>query len=391
VIHFEIFFCRPLAFGVFARLALHCSLPTVAWQVHDNLMDALAAVAAAERPFSPPAHQRLTELQRWSIIALHNDGRSNAYIAKRLRVHRHTVRRVLRRWRASGAVHSGARRGRPRCTDEALDTAIAFTARVDIFTSARQVRRKLQLETSISTIDRRLQEAGLFGHVAAHKRAYSEAEVAKRLSFAEGYKGWSKEKWSTVLFSDEKCFYGKGFCGRIWVRREKGERYNPMYTVHKTAHPVKVNVWACFCGRGAGYIYIFNETMDAVLMKKILSANLLPSAALYFEDDPPEQWWLLHDNDKKFTSGRVKEFLHSKGVSLIDFPPYSPDLNPMENLWATLQRAVEKHQCETEDELQDCIADEWENLDQQALLTLADSMPARCQAVIAARGWHTKY
>jgi transposase len=354
-------------------------------------MDALSAAAAAACPLSPPSNERLTELQRWSIVALHNDGRNNAYIAEHLGVHRHTVRRVLRRWRASGAVHSGARQGRPRCTDEALDTAIAFTARVDIFTSPRQIKRKLQLEPSISTIDRRLQEAGLFGRVAAHKRSYSEAEVRKRLSFAEGYKDWSVEKWSTVLMSDEKCFFGNGFCGRIWVRREKGERYNPKYTVHKVAHPVKVNVWACFCGRGPGYIYIFNETMDAVLMKKILSENLLPSAALYFEDDPPEQWWLLHDNDKKFNSALVKEFLHTRGVSLIEFPPYSPDLNPMENLWDTMARAVEKHSCETIEELQDAVAEEWEKLDRSALLKLAESMPARCQAVIDVRGWHTKY
>lgn len=354
-------------------------------------MDALAAVAAAARPPSPPMPQRLTELQRWSIVALHNDGRSKAYIAEHLGVHRHTVRKVLRRFRTCGGVHSGARSGRPRCTDEALDTALAFTARVDVFTSPRQIKRKLELDISPRTIDRRLQEAGLFGRVAAHKRAYSAEEVRKRLSFAEGYKDWTKEKWSTVLFSDEKCFYGKGFCGRIWVRREKGQRLNPQYTVHKKGHPVKVNVWACFCGRGTGYMYIFNETMDAVLMKSILADHLLPSAARHFNDDPPEQWWLLHDNDKKFNSGVVKAFLHSKGVSLIDFPPYSPDLNPMENLWDTMARAVEKHACETMEELQDVVADEWDKLDKDALLKLADSMPARCKAVIDARGWHTKY
>jgi transposase len=354
-------------------------------------MEALAAAAAAARPLSPPPGQRLTELQRWSIVALHNDGRSKAYIAEQLGVHRNTVRLVLRRFRVAGAVHSGSRKGRQRCTDEAVDTAICFTARVDVFTSPRQIKRKLNLDVSISTIDRRLQEAGLFGRVAAHKRAYTEAERRKRLSFAEGYKDWTVDQWNRVLFSDEKCFYGKGFCGRIWVRREKGERLNPMYTVHKTAHPVKVNVWACFCGRGVGYMYIFNENMDAVLMKKILNANLIPSADLLFDADPPEQWFLLHDNDKKFNSRLVQEFLHNKGVTTIDFPPYSPDLNPMENLWSMVAREVEKHACETMEELQDVVADEWDKVDKKDLLTLANSMPSRCKAVIDARGWHTKY
>jgi len=36
----------------------------------------------------------------------------------------------------------------------------------------------------------------------------------------------------------------------------------------------------------------------------------------------------------------VTEQLHTLGASKLDFPPYSPDLNPIENLWATMARAV---------------------------------------------------
>jgi hypothetical protein len=245
------------------------------------------------------------------------------------------------------------------------------------------------LDCSPRTVDRRLQEVGLFGRVARHKRDYSPAELRKRLSFAEGYKDWTVEQWSKVLFSDEKCFYGKGFCGRIWVRRERGAALEPQYTVHKQAHPVKVNVWACFAASGQGYCYIFNENMDAVLMKRVLSDNLLPSAELCFR--LPEQWFLLHDNDKKFQSHKVREFLHEKGVTTLEFPPYSPDLNPIENLWDHMARPVEKHQCETLEELQDCIATAWDEVDKEYMKALAHSMPARCAAVIQAAGWHTKY
>ena len=68
------------------------------------------------------------------------------------------------------------------------------------------------------TIDRRMYEAGLLGRVARHKAQrdshYFADEIRKRLSFADGYGGW-KEQWNHVLLSDKKCFYGKGFCGRI--------------------------------------------------------------------------------------------------------------------------------------------------------------------------------
>jgi transposase len=367
-------------------------------------MDALAAAAAAAAPapvaaapapapaLAPPrSHANIDEERRWAIIALWKDGQTRTTIARKLSVHKETVARWIAQYQATGAVRPKKRSGRPRCTDEALDVAIAFTARVDVFTSPRQIVRKLELDISADTVDRRLQEAGLFGRVARHKRAYSDAERQKRLSFANGYKDWTREQWEKVLFSDEKCFYGQGFCGRVWVRRPVGEALNPEYCVNKIAHPVKVNVWACFCAAGVGYSHIFNENMDAQLMKQILKDNLLPSARLHFRADPPEQWFLLHDNDKKFTSNAVKQQLHNDGVTTIDFPPYSPDLNPIENLWNTLQRQVETHTCDTMEKLQDVIADEWAKIDNELLRKLAHSMPQRCADVIVADGWHTMY
>jgi transposase len=353
-------------------------------------MDVLAAAADLVRADSPPAAargQRTTTEQRWSVVALHKDERSNSYIARKLLINRATVRDILERYDATGSPLSGKRKGRPRCTDEALDTAIAFTARVDVFTSPRQIKRKLNLEASIDTVDRRLQQAGLFGRVARHKPDYTPAQRQARIRFARHYRALD---WTNVLFSDEKCFYGRGFCGQTWVRREPGTALQPEYCVTKKAHPIKVNVWGCFTSQGMGYTYIFNENLDAALMKRILTDNLVPSAELHIAK-PGVQWYVLHDNDKKSKSNLVQDLLFAKGVTALDFPPYSPDLNPMENLWATLARAVERYQADTIEALQDAVEAEWNKIDIAHLRNLVASMPSRCDAVILANGWHTSY
>jgi transposase len=342
--------------------------------------------------YSPSITHYISVEKRWAIIALWKNGDTRVDISNKLYVERHSVSRWIQRYQETGTVEDKGGRGRKRKTDEETDILIATAARIDKFTSPRQIKRNYELnDLSARTIDRRLQEAGLFGRVARHKRDYSEEERRKRLSFANGYKDWTIEQWEKVLFSDEKCFYGKGFCGRIWVRRPIGEALNPEYCVNKISHPVKVNVWACFCSSGVGYCHIFNEILDGTLLKNILSDNLIPSAHLHFSSDPPEQWFLLHDNDKKFTSDVVKAQLHRTGVTTIDFPPYSPDLNPIENLWNVLAREVEKHNCDTLEILQDVIAEKWEKIDKNLLKSLVHSMPSRCRAVIDANGWHTKY
>jgi len=94
----------------------------------------------------------------------------------------------------------------------------------------------------------------------------------------------------------------------------------------------------CFSGKGIGYGYIFNENMDASLLKGILGTHLIETAELHYDVEHAEEWWFLQDNDPKHKSTLVRTWLFNHGIQCIEFPPYSPDLNPIEHLWADLAR-----------------------------------------------------
>lgn len=361
-------------------------------QRHPSCAAAAAPAPPAPPLFPLPRQKHLSTVERAAISVLHLQGLTRQAIGQQTATSQPTVRHWIQQYEQTGDVKDEPRCGRPRCTDEAMDTAIVGAAYAENnFCTPRGLKRKYQFEPSARTIDRRLREVNLFGRVARHQRKFSDADRQKRLSFAEGYASWTAEQWERVLFSDEKKFKGEGFMGQVWVRRPPGEALNPAYCVDKLPHPVKLNVWGCFCAAGVGYLYVFNENMDAALLKRIFaSGHLLESA----EDRglmEGGEWWLLQDNDPKHKSKEVQTWLHNHGVSLLDFPPYSPDLNPMENLWSNLARRVEARPASTIEELQDVIAEEWERTSPALLRKLARGMPKRCKAVIDAKGEHTKY
>ena len=67
--------------------------------------------------------------------------------------------------------------------------------------------------------------------------------------------------------------------------------------------------------------------MDAPFYIKILQ-NHLPAARQQYA----QQWSFQQDNDPKHRSKVVKEFLDCEVPKIIDWPPNSPDLNPMVNV-----------------------------------------------------------
>jgi len=49
------------------------------------------------------------------------------------------------------------------------------------------------------------------------------------------------------------------------------------------------------------------------------------------------------DNASFHKSQKTKELIEQKGARLLYLPPYSPDLNPIENYWALLKTYVRKY------------------------------------------------
>lgn len=83
---------------------------------------------------------------------------------------------------------------------------------------------------------------------------------------------------------------------------------------------------------------VFQGTTDSAVFEDFI-AQLLQHCGRW----PEPKSVLIMDNASFHHSDRVKEMCHEAGVKLVFLPPYSPDLNPIEEFFGTLKRFIKKN------------------------------------------------
>jgi hypothetical protein len=88
----------------------------------------------------------------------------------------------------------------------------------------------------------------------------------------------------------------------------------------------------------------------------------------------------------------VCDFLQDRNVSVLPWLAKSPDLNPIEHVWDLLDRRVGARANPPRNvrKLAGALVEEWDNISQQELANLVQSM-RRCTAVLNAAGVLTRY
>ena len=327
---------------------------------------------------------QLTTVERAAIITLHGIGWTGRDIAQELHCDEHAVTRWVQRWQETHSFEDAERSGRPRCTSDDTDQDIGLYSDAHVNDTPRDIVRALELPVDRRTVRRRLNEIDLHCSV---QRAEHE-NVRARLSFAEGYSRWTEDEWSRVLFSDETHF-PLGHHGREYVQRPPGAGLDPKYTRKENERlEGKVSLWGCICAEGLGHAELYVDTLNAHRYQTILGLNLVSSAHQFW---PKGQWWFQQDNWTVHTAGTSRDWFHNHGVDLIEWPAWSPDLNPIEELWNDLKRRVYGRHPQTMEQLEQFITEEWAATDLNFIARICRNMPHRLQQVISNDGHKIPY
>ncbi|MGK1266944.1 transposase, partial [Klebsiella pneumoniae] len=139
---------------------------------------------------------------------------------------------------------------------------------------------------------------------------------------------WRKRtQWSKVLFSDESKFcISFGNQGpRVW--RKSGEAQNPCCLKSSVKFPQSVMIWAAMSSAGVGPLCFLKSTVNAAIYQEILEHFMLPSADKLYGD---ADFIFQQDLAPAHTAKGTKSWFNDHGVTVLDWPANSPDLNPIE-------------------------------------------------------------
>ncbi|GFV71098.1 transposable element Tcb2 transposase [Trichonephila clavipes] len=312
----------------------------------------------------------LDDFTRGRIIGKLEEGCTVISVAAEFGINKSVVSRAWKAFQITGTAVRKVGGGHPRTTTAGDDRYIILQR---------------------FTVARRLHKGGLFARRPERCLPLKVDHRNHRLQWCREYKNWTTDQWSRVLFTDESRFSTRSNSQRVLIWREIGTWFytSNIKERHHYAGP-GVLFWGGTMLNGRTELHIFDR--GSVTGDRYCEEVLLPHVRLFRGAIGPD-FIFMDANARSHRTLAVEELLESEDITRMDWPAYSPDLNPIKHVWDALGRriAARLHHPENTQQLKQMLIEEWALLPQEMLHQLVLSMQRRCEATIAVRGGHIPY
>jgi len=329
-----------------------------------------------------------------NILSALNQGHSTRQVAQSCNVSKSTVQRLRQKFLPDLQIPKHGRIKKLSTRNVNFLVRSMTSGKIETATEAAQLlKQDVGVDVSYRTVARDLNAVGLHAAEKSKKPKLSTKNIRSRLQFATKYKDWTAHDWKRVIWSDETKINRFGSDGRAWYWKREGERVQPHHVQQVVKHGGgSLMIWGCITWDGPGFMCRIDGRMDQHLYKAILNDELRQTIEYYALDHA--RVIFQHDNDSKHTAKKVREWLDNQPFSVInDWPAQSPDLNPIEHIWAHLKRRLNQYDAPPSgmNALWERLENEWNQITKETCQNLIESMPQRLQAVLKAKGKWTRY
>ncbi|XP_045769781.1 uncharacterized protein LOC123870498 [Maniola jurtina] len=333
-----------------------------------------------------PRGKQLSDIEKQRIIYLRSCGKTQRQIAHIIGRSQSVVKNFLK----LGIENYGKskRSGRPPKFSSTVKRAILRELSNTGASSSALVHR-YNLDCDPSLIRKWAKASGYLKYRKyLSKPALKEHHIADRLKFADKYLKKGQDFWQHVIFCDEKKFNFDGPDGFKYYWHDL--RHDTKIMSRRTRGGGSVMVWGGITGHLKTELAFCNSRMNAAKYQDLLHDYLLPFITLTEDENIIFQ----QDNAPIHVAKSTKKWLYDFGISTLQWPACSPDLNPMENVWGILARKVydrEKPPINDIQQLKQRLQSSWSEVSHTVIKKLIDSVPNRLIDVIKNKGKWTKY
>ena len=287
--------------------------------------------------------------------------------------------------------------GRPSLIPKRTKQVVSFKVRRGYLATAKDVQKYLQeigYNYGYSSTTYLMRSLDLKSSFKKKKPLISNVNRKKRFLWAKEHKDWTVNDWKKVIYSDETKVNRWGSDGAqiTWKHKDDSLQPHNIQTRLKGAGG-SIMVWGCMTSLGVGYACrIVEYPMNSELYTHILGTTYKDTLDYYGLSGTDVIF--QQDGDPKHTSKFTKQWLETNKINYIrDWPPNSPDLNPIEHLWHHIKVKLDSYSTKPRniDELWDRFEKEWNGFTLEDMQRYYKSIPKRIEAVIKPKGGYTKY
>lgn len=345
-----------------------------------------------------------SEATRGAIIALKLDGNSYREISQKLRVSSSSAQETVARFKRHKRIKSRPRSGRP--------PAISTRTRRRIVRTLRDYRDEpyKAIADRIGSVSwRQVQtiahKEGYRRRVAVRKPYINEPTRKKRLGWAESNQ---KTNWNSLVWTDEVIIETGERPTHPRVTRKPDEAYLPECVVPTfRSGRQSIALWGCISHGYKGPLillelspYVVNangrKTGGGLTAKgyteQVLSGPL-PQFMAAMRDAKGLDMLVVEDGASAHRAVVARNKRSEEGICQFPHPPSSPDLNPIEAVWRLLKNRVAENPDSRRgrEKLWEATQAAWESITVEEINKHTGKMVDRVEAVLEAKGKHTKF